>query len=81
MKTLMVLLVATLVTGATWISPGNSAQAMKKDLATEVAAFTDCTISVKGEIDHVEYELEITVSDISIWDCGRLKLSLLAALF
>ena len=88
MKTLYVLLVASLMTGAALFNPGHAFRAMPgSELTAPVTAdadepdIFDCEIKVKGTYEGVEYDLTISIFDVTGFECVRLKVALLAALF
>ncbi len=86
MKALSIVLVASLMTGAAWFLPKSTVQAMPSGPSTELVAtpvqeFSDCEITVSGDLEGVKYEVTITINDMSGFECFRLKVALLAALF
>lgn len=85
MKTLSIVLVASWMTGAAWLLPGNMLNAMPKGQSTEqvvspAAESSDCEIKVSGTYEGVDYDVTITISDMTGFECIRLKVALLAAL-
>lgn len=85
MKVLSVILVASLMTGAAWLLPGHMLNAMPNGQSTEqvaspAAEFSDCEIKVSGTYEGVDYDVTITISDMTGFECIRLKVALLAAL-
>lgn len=46
----------------------------------DVQQVMDCTITIKGNFDGVEVELEITVADISWLECASLRTAVKLAL-
>lgn len=47
--------------------------AMEEDLM-------NCTVSIKGKYFGIDMDLEITVYDVSLFECGLLKVGVLSAL-
>jgi hypothetical protein len=86
MKALATLLVAALITGATLLLPSHTLRAMSMGQSTEQVTstdleYSDCEMKVKGTYNGVEFDLTITISDVSGFECIRLKVALLAAVF
>lgn len=75
MKTATVLLIMAMV-GLVSV-PASSGTSPDRSTAVEDM---DCSVSIKGKYAGVEMDLEITIYDISLFECGLLKLGVRSAL-
>lgn len=61
----------------TSIPDKDKTEKMINDQNTEAQMNVDCTIKIKTGNGSSEKEIEITVYDVSIWQCAKLKLATL----
>lgn len=56
-----------------FVAPSN--QPSSTITKNEGSMSVDCNIKMKGKIGDVEYEVVVTVEDVSVFQCAKLKLA------